>query len=232
MKMKIPISKQFDPAKISSDCQQKAIQNGAYFKALIHTLQEIDQHQTSTVTKIEYVLYETWRAGGRVFTLGNGGSATNASQIATDMSKRTRVDTMPFFDTTALTDNATALTAYSNDEGYIRSFVGQLECKRIGKIDTIIALSGSGNSPNVLAAVKYAKKQNANIIGLTGFDGGKLSKLADVSFIVPQKHLKKINSSDAHGPVMAGTEDVHMIILHSIFETLREKILEARRQIK
>ena len=143
-------------------------------------------------------------SGNSVFFIGNGGSAATASHFANDMSIGTRTgDNLPFR-AVSLTDNVAVMTALANDEGYDRMFVDQLKVHmRDG--DSLVAISASGNSPNLIEAVDYAKTRGATVVGLTGFDGGRLREKSDISLHVP-------TAKGEYGPV----EDVHMIFDHLI----------------
>lgn len=149
------------------------------------------------------------RATGRqVFTLGNGGSAATASHFACDLGKGTIRDGSPRFQVTALTDNMPLFSAWANDTGYENVFSQQLaNLARPG--DVIIAISGSGNSANVLNAVRQARSVGAITVGLTGFEGGQLKDLVDVSVVVPCHCMEQI-------------EDVHLILEHLICTILRQ----------
>ncbi len=154
-------------------------------------------------------------SGNSVFFIGNGGSAATASHFANDMSIGTRTgDNLPFR-AVSLTDNVAVMTALANDEGYDRMFVDQLKVHmRDG--DSLVAISASGNSPNLIEAVDYAKTRGATVVGLTGFDGGRLREKSDISLHVP-------TAKGEYGPV----EDVHMIFDHLIGSYL---IAEVKRQ--
>jgi D-sedoheptulose 7-phosphate isomerase len=138
----------------------------------------------------------------RIFVCGNGGSASTASHFATDMVKGASFGREKRFRIMALTDSLPTLTAYSNDVGYECVFVEQL--KNFAEPgDILIAVSGSGNSPNVLRAVEYANAIGCRTIGLSGRDGGALGKLVQLNLHVANPHMGRI-------------EDGHMIILHMI----------------
>jgi len=150
----------------------------------------------------------------QIFIIGNGGSAATASHMMNDLSKGTlgHKGDAPWgrFRAIALTDNVSLMTAWANDTDYDHIFSEPLKnLARPG--DLLIALSASGNSPNILAAVKVAKQLGLQVIGLAGFGGGQLAKLADIAFVVP---------SDQYGPV----EDVHMILDHMLTAYLYEKL--------
>jgi D-sedoheptulose 7-phosphate isomerase len=152
----------------------------------------------------------------QIFVIGNGGSAATASHMMNDLCKGTlghKGDApWPRLRVIALTDNVSLMTAWANDTDYNHVFSEPLK-NLAQRGDVLIAISASGNSPNILAAVETAKLIGVKVIGLAGFGGGSLSKLADVSFVVP---------SDGYGPV----EDAHMILDHIITSYLYEKLKE------
>lgn len=152
----------------------------------------------------------------QVFVIGNGGSAATASHMMNDLCKGTlghKGDApWPRLRVIALTDNVSLMTAWANDTDYTHVFSEPLK-NLAERGDVLIAISASGNSPNIIAAVEAAKQIGVKVIGLAGFTGGKLAKLADISFVVP---------SDGYGPV----EDVHMILDHIITGYLYEKLKE------
>lgn len=144
--------------------------------------------------------------GATVFFMGNGGSAATASHFQNDLT-RWRDSPMRVI---SLTDNVAVLTAIGNDYGYDNIFRMQLE-NLLRPKDVVVAISASGNSPNIIQAVEYAIEQDAIVVGLTGFDGGQLSQLAHVN---------------VHAPTMKGeygpAEDVHLIIDHVVMSYLWE----------
>jgi D-sedoheptulose 7-phosphate isomerase len=158
------------------------------------------------------MLYRTYRNGQQVFTLGNGGSASTASHMAADLAKNTISANMRRFRVLSLNDNQALLTALANDLGYQNVFSEQLK-NLIRAGDLLIALSASGNSPNVINAIRYAQRQCAEVVGILGFQGGEAARLADVSIVVP---------SDHYGIV----EDVHLIINHILVDHFRHRLAE------
>ena len=144
----------------------------------------------------------------RVYTLGNGGSASTASHMASDLNKGASRKDAPRFRAVALTDNIPLMLAWGNDSSYDDIFVEQLK-NHLEKGDIVIAISGSGNSKNVLKAVEYANKEGAVTIGLTGFDGGKLAKIAKIPYIVPSHCMQQV-------------EDIHLLIEHMLSMILRD----------
>ena len=147
-----------------------------------------------------------------VFVFGNGGSAALASHSACDLGKGTVLNGGPRFRVLALTDNVPLMTAWANDSDYSHIFSEQM-IPFIEKDDVALAISGSGNSPNVLNGLQTARDAGAVTIGLTGFQGGKLRSLCDVCVIVPSDNMQVI-------------EDLHVSINHSIFLALRQRICE------
>jgi len=148
-----------------------------------------------------------------VFIIGNGGSAAAASHFAEDLCKGCLADKVPKrFRVLSLTDNTPFVTAIANDLGYDRVFEFQLrQFARAG--DILIAISGSGNSPNVLKAVEYARGNSIRVAGLTGFDGGKLGGMATLSINVPIMDMCK-------------AEAVHCVLTHMVTDMLKDRLAE------
>jgi len=147
--------------------------------------------------------------GRTVFFIGNGGSASTASHYANDINIGTRAVDHPHFKAISLTDNVALMTALANDEGYNRIFSRQLE-GAMQPGDVVIALSVSGNSENIIEAIEFAKANGALTIGISGFEGGKLDELADITLNIPTHHGE-------YGPV----EDVFSIVGHLIYSFLK-----------
>lgn len=126
-----------------------------------------------------------------IFVFGNGGSAATASHFAVDMVKGASLNRPKRFRILALTDQVPTITAYANDIGYEVVFVEHLRnFARAG--DVAMAISGSGNSPNVLRAVEYANSIGCTTIGLSGFDGGQLARLARHSLVISAHHMGRV----------------------------------------
>lgn len=160
---------------------------------------EIEQWQAfdlDAIEKIAKAIEIAEKNGKQVFVMGNGGSAATASHIATDWSKTAERKGKRLIRCMSLNDNLPFMTAIANDLGYDEVFVRQLE-NLLDRDDVVVIISGSGNSPNVIKAAKFAKKKGAITIGMTGFTGGKLRKLVDVCLHV---------NSDQYGVI----EDLHM----------------------
>jgi D-sedoheptulose 7-phosphate isomerase len=157
------------------------------------------------------VLHEARLNDRQVFILGNGGSASTASHFACDLAKNTRVPGWPSFRVLPFTDNMALMTAYANDEGYENVFSQQLACF-VRAADIVIGISTSGNSPNVLNAVKLANKAGATTIGMTGFDGGQLAGLVDIDLHVQSNRIEQV-------------EDIHLMFEHVITFALRDRLV-------
>lgn len=158
------------------------------------------------------MLYRAYRNEKQVFTLGNGGSASTASHIAADLAKNTIGPNMRRFRITSLNDNAAIVTALANDLGYENVFSEQLQ-NLIRPGDLLIAVSASGNSPNVVKAIRYAQSRSAQVVGILGFDGGEAARIADLAIVVPVSH---------YGVV----EDAHLIINHILVEHFKSRLAE------
>jgi D-sedoheptulose 7-phosphate isomerase len=171
----------------------------AYREKLIETLNGLD---LSKVDQAIAWLSEARDQGKTIFTTGNGGSAASASHFVCDMLKGASYKQDKRFRIMALHDNMPTLTAYSNDVDYHDAAVEQLK-NFASAGDVVIAVSGSGNSPNVLRAIEYANSIGCKTIGLTGRDGGKLGALVQLQIHTPEPHMGRI-------------EDAHMIALHMI----------------
>jgi D-sedoheptulose 7-phosphate isomerase len=146
-----------------------------------------------------------------VFVCGNGGSATTATHMAADLGKNSAVPGKPRLRVIGLADNMSWFSALANDLGYENVFVEQL-ANFLKPGDVVIAISASGNSPNVVKAAEYARDNGGRVVSLVGFKGGKLKDLGDVV----------VHSvSDDYGPV----EDSHLMLDHIFVEALRAHIL-------
>ena len=170
-----------------------------YIALEMETLKKLDVDSIDLAMNLIMKAYENKK---KIYIFGNGGSSATASHFQNDFNKGISeyVDTK--FNFTCLNDNVATLMAIANDIGFEEVFRFQLKNK-LEEGDLVIAISGSGNSKNVILAVEYAKSQGNQVIGLTGYDGGKLKELSDVSL---------------HADVMSMqvTEDIHMIFDHLI----------------
>lgn len=159
------------------------------------------------IMEVAEALHNARLHGKHVFILGNGGSAATASHFACDLAKGTAVPGGRRFKAIALTDNIPLVTAWANDDSFDNIFVEQLS-NLLSDGDVVIAISVSGNSPNVLNAMELARKLGAITIGFTGFDGGDLKNLVDMAIVVPNHCMEQV-------------EDVHLILEHAICTLLR-----------
>lgn len=177
-----------------------------YFDYLTKLLSSLD---TAIVEKIIDAFVTAAEQGDTVYFIGNGGSAATASHFANDLGFGIRAQGIRPFKAISLADNLAVMTALANDEGYDKVFVRQLE-SHLQKSDVVVAMSVSGNSPNILEAVKYANDLGALTIAFTGFEGGLLKSMADISLHIP-------TAKGEYGPV----EDIFMILDHVIYSYLR-----------
>ena len=182
----------------------KNIEN--YITGLQQTIDQLPHHLIADVID---VLHDARSKGSQVFIMGNGGSAATASHFVCDLAKNTRREGLPHFRVIGLADNMAGFSAYANDEGYESVFSQQL-ANLIRPGDTVIGISASGNSKNVLNAIEEAQKHNATTIGFTGFDGGRLGQMVDINV-----HVK----SD----IIEHVEDIHLILEHIIIKTIKEQ---------
>lgn len=170
-----------------------------YKSKLLRTLDTIDLD--SVQRAIEF-LSQARDQKRHVFVCGNGGSASTASHFVCDMVKGASFNRDSRFRIMALTDSLPTITAYSNDVSYECVFVEQL--KNFAQPDDVfMAISGSGNSPNVLCAMEYANSIGCHTIALTGRGGGKLGPMAQVEIRIPESHMGRI-------------EDAHLIVCHML----------------
>ncbi len=168
----------------------------------------IDHIPMERVDAVIEILQEARLNHKHVFILGNGGSASTASHFVCDLAKNTRKNGWPEFRVIGLTDNMAIFSAYANDEGYEKVFSQQLR-NLMQAGDVVIAISGSGNSINVVEAVEFANAHGGITIGFTGLTGGKLKNLAQHVIYVPCNRIDQV-------------EDIHLILEHMITRTFME----------
>lgn len=179
----------------------------SYFEELQRVISKIPHAALETLVSI---LNEARLSGQTIFVFGNGGSAALASHYACDLGKGTSDVSSPRVRVVALTDNVATMTAWANDYGYEHIFAEQLKnLARAG--DIAIAISGSGNSENVLLALEVARATGAITVGITGFKGGKMKEMCDLCIVVPSDNMQMI-------------EDLHTCITHSTFTSLKARI--------
>ncbi|MBI5555909.1 MAG: D-sedoheptulose 7-phosphate isomerase [Elusimicrobia bacterium] len=159
----------------------------------------VAKNNISDIEKIAKVIITSYRQGGKVFFFGNGGSASDAQHLATELVCRLKLErkALPAM---ALNTNTSLLTAQGNDYGFETVFARQIEAFA-AKNDVAIGISASGNSENVLKAIVLARKLGCVTVGFSGGDGGILAKTADLNFIVPStmtQHIQEMHITAGH----------------------------------
>jgi D-sedoheptulose 7-phosphate isomerase len=182
-----------------------------YLKDVTKLISELPATQLQGIVNRLLAQYDR---GAQVFLLGNGGSASTCSHIVNDFQKCIYLSGEKTFRCMSLTDNVALMTAWANDTAYDNIFAEQLR-PWVQPGDLVFCVSGSGNSLNVLKAAVLAREMGAHVVGLTGFQGGKLAPLVDESIVVPSDNMQRI-------------EDCHMVVLHLLFWRMQQEI-EARR---
>jgi len=180
---------------------EKSINN--YLRTLQDTISAIDRSEIDVYLEILMTAYEQ---DATIFIFGNGGSAATASHFATDFNKGISYGLDKRFRVMALTDNFSTVSAYSNDTSYDDVFIEQIK-NFIKDKDIAIGISGSGNSKNVIKAIEYANSRGNTTVGITGYDGGILRKIAKFSV-------------NANVKDMQISEDIHMILCHLSMKVL------------
>ncbi len=177
---------------------------------LREVVQMIEALPREDIARVAQAVMQAREQQAQVFLLGNGGSASTASHMACDLAKTSNVEGANRIRAISLTDNAALLTAWANDVSYEEVFAEQLT-NLVQPGDLVIAISGSGNSPNVLRAVSVAKGAGATTVGFTGQPGGKLKGMVDIAVVVPSGRIEQ-------------AEDAHLILDHAISVALREAV--------
>jgi D-sedoheptulose 7-phosphate isomerase len=178
-----------------------------YLEEVTETLSALPLDRIQDVVE---VLLSANYVGSTVFIAGNGGSAATASHFACDLAKGTITPGRPRFRVTALTDNVPLMTAWSNDIAYEDLFAEQMR-SLMRRGDVLVAISGSGNSENVLRAASLARRMGGITLGFSGFGGGRLSELVDIPVVVPSHSMEQI-------------EDVHLTLCHLVCTVLRDRM--------
>lgn len=179
-----------------------------YFQDLKRAIDGLDRQKIKTIIE---AVFDAYKNDKQIFVIGNGGSASTASHFACDLGKGTLKNIYGInekrFRAISLTDNVATMAAYGNDMSFDDIFVQQLR-NLLNEGDLVIGISGSGNSPNVVNAVLYAKEKGAKTIGLLGFQtGGKLAGLVDQAVVVDANHYGRI-------------EDIHLVLCHIIADAV------------
>ncbi len=171
-------------------------------KYISDEIEVLNQLDVEAINEVMNVFDEAFKNERMIYVFGNGGSSATSSHYQNDFNKGISEYTDTKFRFLCLNDNIPTIMAIANDIGFEEVFRFQLK-GRLEKGDLVVAISGSGNSANIINAVKYAKEQGNTVIGITGFDGGKLKKLSDYNLHVPVRSMQI-------------TEDVHMFFDHLI----------------
>jgi D-sedoheptulose 7-phosphate isomerase len=191
-----------------ADCQ-------SYFRSLSETIKELPFREIDAISEMLIDAYDHSRM---IFLFGNGGSAALASHLACDLGKGTVNGSGRRFRVLSLTDNVPLMTAWANDAHYEDIFAEQLE-NYVKPRDIAFAISGSGNSANVLKALRSARIAGATTIGLGGFQGGQMKALCDFCLVVPSDNMQMI-------------EDLHLCIAHALFTCIRQKLHDQSVRVK
>ena len=183
---------------------------------LSRVAEELTRVAPAEIQQLADLIYERYVTGQFVFLIGNGGSGSNASHFCEDLGKGTLArqsfddDTIKRLKVLSLTDNTPYILAWGNDEGFDRVFVEQLK-NLASPGDLLIAISGSGNSPNILRAVEWANAHGLTTVGCTGFSGGQLKRLAHHNFHVPLDDMGIV-------------ESIHLTAFHWVVDDLHRRI--------
>ncbi|HVH50186.1 MAG TPA: SIS domain-containing protein [Candidatus Bathyarchaeia archaeon] len=180
-----------------------------YLLAVQAVLAELDH---GIVDRMVEAIWRGYQQGRTLYVFGNGGSAALASHFACDIGKGTIAGKRKRLKTVALTDNVALITAWANDKAYEAIFAEQLE-SLAEKGDIVLAISGSGNSPNVIRGLEAARRIGAETLVLTGFEGGRAKPLADLCVVVPSDSMQLI-------------EDAHLCATHAIFLAIRQRMIQ------
>ena len=174
--------------------------------------EEIARKSAGKIQAIAEIIIGAYRNGGKVVLFGNGGSAADAQHIAAELVGKFLLKRQAF-PAIALTSNTSIVTAVANDYSYNEVFSRQVEALVTDK-DVVIGVSTSGDSPNVVDAIKLAKGKGAKTVGLTGGDGGKLAEVADLALTVPSDSTPRI-------------QEAHITVGHIICEIVEKELAES-----
>ena len=182
-----------------------------YLKYLTTLIAQLDR---TSIAQFADLLLESRESKTTTFFLGNGGSASTATHFVNDVSLGSRQFEKPFR-AISLCDNQAVITAIANDDGYENIFLQQLQTLA-SPGDTIVCISASGNSKNLIKAIEYARENDIYIVGLTAFNGGYLKENCDLNIHIPTK-------VGEYGPA----EDLHMVVCGLVGSYFRKKFLNA-----
>jgi D-sedoheptulose 7-phosphate isomerase len=171
------------------------------FESHLQTIQAVQNNMENSIQDVSKIVIETLKNGNKVLICGNGGSAADAQHFAAELTGRYKTERrgLPGI---ALTTDTSALTAIGNDYGYDRVFDRQTEALA-SKGDLLIGISTSGNSKNIISALKLAKEMGCSTIGLSGRDGGAMNEVCDVNLVVPSDNTPRI-------------QEMHILFIHTI----------------
>lgn len=164
------------------------------------------------IDRISEQIWQAYEQERTVYLFGNGGSAALASHLACDLAKGTAVNGRRRMRAVSLNDNLALLTALANDLEYDEIFAEQLHHIEPG--DVALAISSSGNSPNVVRGLEVAQQAGATTVAITGFKGGRVKSLCDMCLVVPSDNVQYI-------------EDSHLSVMHAIFSAVRQRMLNS-----
>ena len=164
------------------------------------------------IDRISEQIWQAYEQERTVYLFGNGGSAALASHLACDLAKGTAANGRRRMRAVSLNDNLALLTALANDLEYDEIFAEQLHHIEPG--DVALAISSSGNSPNVVRGLKVAQQAGATTVAITGFKGGRVKSLCDICLVVPSDNVQYI-------------EDSHLSVMHAIFSAVRQRMLNS-----
>lgn len=170
----------------------------------------IDRLDTKVVDQLVDAILSGYRRSRTLFLFGNGGSAALASHLACDLGKGTIHGHRRRLRAVCLSDNVPMMTAWANDLNYQEVYAEQLK-NLIEPADMALAISGSGNSMNVVRGLEVAREVGATTMVLTGYDGGRVKSIVDICLIVPSDNMQHI-------------EDAHLCAAHAIFTTVRHRM--------
>lgn len=173
----------------------------------------IDRLDTDVVDRLVEAIWSGYLRSRTVFLFGNGGSAALASHLACDLGKGTINGHRKRLRAVCLSDNVPMMTAWANDLNYQEVYAEQLK-NLIEPGDMAVAISGSGNSMNVVRGLEVAREAGATTMVLTGYDGGRVKSVADICLIVPSDNMQHI-------------EDAHLCVAHAIFTAVRHRMKQA-----
>ena len=179
-----------------------------YLEQQVKTITKLKE-SSETIQKIFDVILDARESEKTIYVMGNGGSASTATHFVSDLLKTSITKDKKRFKAVSLSDNIPVILAWSNDKSYDSIFVEQLK-NFLKEGDVVIAISGSGNSQNVINAINYANEINAQSISLTGGDGGKLSEISKINLLIPSNDMLTI-------------ETTHLCVCHLLTTMIRSE---------